>query len=101
VKDVFLLKNRPLTGKLGLPVRDLRASRQDLSRNEEPWPLGAAARVHGRMARGGHGLPKVSLEPAMPYPSAPVGGPPLKLPYGCFKGDLSIGQLACGSLLPL
>jgi hypothetical protein len=27
----------------------------------------------GRMARGGHGLPKVSLGPAMPYPSTPCG----------------------------
>jgi hypothetical protein len=26
---------------------------------------------HGRMARGGHGLPKVSLGPAMPHPSTP------------------------------
>jgi hypothetical protein len=26
-----------------------------------------------RMARGGHGLPKVSLGPAMPYPSTPYG----------------------------
>jgi hypothetical protein len=32
---------------------------------------------HGRMARGGHGLPKVSPGPAMPDPSTPkftVGG---------------------------
>jgi hypothetical protein len=29
------------------------------------------AKVHGRMARGGHGLPKVSLGRAMPYPSMP------------------------------
>jgi hypothetical protein len=28
---------------------------------------------HGRMARGGHGLPKVSPVPAMPYPSLPCG----------------------------
>jgi hypothetical protein len=28
---------------------------------------------HGRMARGGHGLPKVSPGPAMPYPSTPCG----------------------------
>jgi hypothetical protein len=29
--------------------------------------------LHGRMARGSHGLPKVSLGPAMPYPSTPCG----------------------------
>jgi hypothetical protein len=28
---------------------------------------------HRRMARGGHGLPKVSPEPTMPYPSSPCG----------------------------
>jgi hypothetical protein len=28
---------------------------------------------HGRMARGGHGLPKVSRRPDMPYPSTPCG----------------------------
>jgi hypothetical protein len=28
---------------------------------------------HGRMARGGRGLPKVSCGPAMPYPSMPCG----------------------------
>jgi hypothetical protein len=28
---------------------------------------------HGRMARGGHGLPKVSLGPAMSYLSTPCG----------------------------
>jgi hypothetical protein len=30
-------------------------------------------RYHGRVARGGHGLPKVSLGPAMPDPSMPYG----------------------------
>jgi hypothetical protein len=30
-------------------------------------------RKHGRMARGAHGLPKVSLGPAMPDPSTPCG----------------------------
>jgi hypothetical protein len=30
---------------------------------------------HGRMARGGHGLPKVSLGPVMPDPSTPCGRP--------------------------
>jgi hypothetical protein len=29
--------------------------------------------IHGRMARDGHGFPKVSLGPNMPYPSTPCG----------------------------
>jgi hypothetical protein len=29
--------------------------------------------IHGRMARGGHELPKVSLGPTMPDPSTPCG----------------------------
>jgi hypothetical protein len=40
---------------------------------------------HGRMARGGHELPKVSLGPAMPYISTPCRRPPLKRSYGCFS----------------
>jgi hypothetical protein len=38
---------------------------------------------HERMARGGHGLPKESPGPAMPYPSAPCGWPDLRdlLPF--------------------
>jgi hypothetical protein len=44
----------------------------------------------GRMARGGHGLPKVSLGPAMPDP------------YGRFRGDLpATGRTACSRLLPV
>jgi hypothetical protein len=38
------------------------------------------------MARGGHGLPKVSLGPAMPYQSALYRWPPWKQPYSCFIG---------------
>jgi uncharacterized iron-regulated protein len=46
---------------------------------------------HGCMARGGHGLLKVSLGPAMPELSTPCGRPPLKL----FRGDsLQGGQTA-------
>jgi hypothetical protein len=30
---------------------------------------------HERMARGGHGRPKTSLEPTMSYPSTPLGWP--------------------------
>jgi hypothetical protein len=37
------------------------------------------------MARGIHGLPKVSLEPTMPNLSMPCGRPPLKRPYSPFR----------------
>jgi hypothetical protein len=45
--------------------------------------------THGRMARGGHGLPKLSLWPAMPNPSTPCA---LRPPAG---------RAACGRLLLL
>jgi hypothetical protein len=40
---------------------------------------------HDRMARGGHGVPKVLLGPTMPFPSTLCGWPPLKLPYSHFR----------------
>jgi hypothetical protein len=43
--------------------------------------------IHRRMARGGHGLPTVSLGPPYPTLLHPAGGPPLKRPYGLFMGD--------------
>jgi hypothetical protein len=52
------------------------------------------------MARDGHGLPKGSPEPAMPYHSMPAGEPPLKRSYGHFWGDPPAGQAAYGRLLP-
>jgi len=51
------------------------------------WQVGKAWR-QGRMARGGLGLPKVSLGPAMPYLSIPCGRPTLKPPCSCFRGGL-------------
>jgi hypothetical protein len=42
-------------------------------------------RCQEHMARGGHGLPKVSLGPAMPYPFAPCRRPSLKRPYNRFR----------------
>jgi hypothetical protein len=42
---------------------------------------------HGRTARGRHGPSIVSLGPAMPYSSIPCGRPPLKMPYGRFRGN--------------
>jgi hypothetical protein len=51
---------------------------------------------HRRITRGGQGLPKVSLGPAMPYGQArPVGGP-----YGRFRGSPPARRVACGLLLP-
>jgi hypothetical protein len=47
---------------------------------------------HGHMARGGHGLYKVSPGPAMPDPSKPAGNPLLKQPYGHFTGGPQGGQ---------
>jgi hypothetical protein len=40
---------------------------------------------NGRMARGGHGVSKISLGPAMLYPFMPCGRPPLKWTYGHFR----------------
>jgi hypothetical protein len=49
------------------------------------------------MARGGHGLPKVSPGPAMLYPSTPCGW---VTPYSRFRGGPPTGWVACGHLLP-
>jgi hypothetical protein len=40
---------------------------------------------YGRMTRGGHELPKVSLRPAIPLLLCPAGELPLKQPYNSFK----------------
>jgi hypothetical protein len=53
---------------------------------------------HERMARGGHGLPKVSVRHVLPNPSTPCGWPPLKRPFQRWPPT---GQVACGCLLPL
>jgi hypothetical protein len=55
---------------------------------------------HERMARGGHGLHKVSPGPVMPYPPTPAGRPPLKQPYGRSRGDPPARRATCGCLLP-
>jgi hypothetical protein len=57
---------------------------------------------HGHIARGDHGLAKVSPGPTMPYPTLlhPVGGPPHKRPYGHFMVSPLTGLAACGRLLP-
>jgi hypothetical protein len=57
-----------------------------------PWPYFVmATHRHGRRAKGGHGLPKVSLGPAMPNLSTP-----------CERAtpETARGQVACGRLLP-
>jgi len=53
------------------------------------------------IARGIHGLLKVSLGLAMPNPSMPCGrATPKNGPYGCFGGGLPAGLVACVCLLP-
>jgi hypothetical protein len=54
------------------------------------------------MARGDHGLLKVSPGSAMPYPTlrCPADGPPLKWPHGLFRGGLLAKQGTCDSFLP-
>jgi hypothetical protein len=52
--------------------------------------------VHKRMAWGGHGLPKTSLGPAMPYPSSPSGWATPETALQPFQG-----WATCGRLLPL
>jgi hypothetical protein len=52
------------------------------------------------MAKGDHGLSKVSPVPAMPYPFRPASGPPHKRAYGCFRDGPLAEQAACGRLLP-
>jgi hypothetical protein len=54
----------------------------------------------GRMARGGHGLPEALLGPAMPDPSMPCGQPPLKWPYGRFRGGHLQGWRPAAVLVP-
>jgi hypothetical protein len=56
--------------------------------------------VHRRMARGGQGLTKVSLGPAMPYPSTLCWKPPPETAISPFQGWPSAGQAACSSLPP-
>jgi hypothetical protein len=56
---------------------------------------------HGRMARGGHGLPKVSVGPAMPYPSMPCGQATPEMSLRLFQGGPPIGLAACRRILPL
>jgi hypothetical protein len=57
--------------------------------------------IHGCMARGGYGFPKVSPRPAMPYQSTPGGQATTETPYGCFRGGPPAGRWAYYQLLPL
>jgi hypothetical protein len=56
---------------------------------------------HGRTARGGHGLPKVSFGPPCPTLKRPAGGPLLKQPDGCFRGGPPIRRVALAIFFPL
>jgi hypothetical protein len=50
------------------------------------------------MSRGGHGLPKVSPGPVMPYPSRSCGG---ATPYNRFRGGSPTRQVTYVRLLSL
>jgi hypothetical protein len=63
--------------------------------------FGSTVCLHGRMASGGHGRPQVSHGPLCPTLLRPEDGPPLKQPYGYFRGGLPASQAACGHPLPL
>jgi hypothetical protein len=58
------------------------------------------APYHRRMARGAHGLPKVSPGLAMPDPSCPAGGPPPKRPYGLWPSSTLLDTPCCTPMLP-
>jgi hypothetical protein len=58
-----------------------------------------ACRTHGRMVRGGYGLPKSSLGPAMHFPSTPCGRTTPETALWLFQGWLA--RKAGGRLLPL
>jgi hypothetical protein len=53
-------------------------------------------KVHGRMGRGGHGLPNVSPRPTMPYLYTPCRQATPETALRLFQGV----QMACGRLLP-
>lgn len=50
------------------------------------------------MARGGHGLSKASLGPAMPYT---LQAATLKQAYGCFRGGHQQGERSLAIFYPL
>jgi hypothetical protein len=62
------------------------------------WP---SPFCHGRRSMGGHGLPKVSTGPAMPYPSPPCGRATPDTALRQFQGKPTHRAAACGHLLPL
>jgi hypothetical protein len=60
-----------------------------------------ATSLQGRISRGIHGLPRVSLRPALPYPSTPCRQPPLKRLYSHFRdGHPQVGRSAAVLLPP-
>jgi hypothetical protein len=56
---------------------------------------------HGHMVRDGHGLPKVSPEPVMPYPSITSRRATPETPLWLFQFGPLAGQAACRHLPPL
>jgi hypothetical protein len=53
---------------------------------EMRWLASGAIRNQGRVSWGIHGLTKALLGLAMLDHSKPCGWPPLKWPYGCYRG---------------
>jgi hypothetical protein len=69
-------------------------------RSELSDPMLGCFCVQGCMTRGGQGLPKGSLGPAMPDPYiCPAGGPPVKRPYGRFRGSPPMRRAAYSRLI--
>jgi hypothetical protein len=68
------------------------------------WPLPSRTYIvtprQSRIAKGIHGLLKVSPGSTMPDPSMPCGRATLKWPYSHLWGGSSAGQTACSRLLP-
>jgi hypothetical protein len=52
---------------------DAAGANADAAGTNHPRPRKRRQEEHGCMARGGHGLPKVSPRPSMPYPYTPCG----------------------------
>jgi hypothetical protein len=94
VTDCKYVKETETEGKKGEERERKRTGRQEKGRRQGEQERETTKR-HGRMARGGYGLPKVSPEPAMPNPSTPcrqatpeTALQPFQGRYACRAGGL-------------
>jgi hypothetical protein len=71
-----------------------------LHQTEVIWRHSAVSTLRGRVSRGIRGRPKVMLAPGMPYHSMPCRQPPLKRPYGRFRGGCLQGGWPAAVSLP-